>query len=872
MALLTANVALARNYYVSTTGNDSNTGSVGAPIRTVAKAASLMAAGDTTFVYGGTYSEKNILPAASGTESARMVFKPMPTTGTVILKHPATDLTDNTPIFNLSNRNFIWIEGFRFSDYQFGKAAISMNNSQNNVVINNRFVNLGNGSAGSWDQNSMIWVYQSSRNVVRNNMFENIFGDGISLNGQQSINNLVCENTFQTFKGKLRSWGGTSLFSRAIDVQDMSYGNNVIAFNLASGVYDHIWLDRDGSTNVMLRNVGKNSQRLVFNESRCARNIIQENIGYGLTTAFQTATYDGTGWTFDGRWVNNVAFNNQTGFYVHKAERSEFRNNIAFNNTKFNLVFTDSARSREPNIFENNLWLSESLANSIQLGSTPVAVSKFQSSMGEMQGLSVNPQFAGTASGSENFTLLSASPAQNAGDKGQDLGAYAVYGPTSVGWDSTVQISKRQVYFDLNLTLVNRGSTVQLVVRLDKASSEQISVDLVPVAGDAVQGVDFQLTGQTIQFEPGTTSKTVTVSTGGLSEHVTLVAFKLSNANNAQAGARMYHILEITAMADLKAKAGPDQSIREMDKRGNATVFLQGGRSYIPTGTNATYTWSESGVVVATGANPAVTLPVGVHALTLNLADGNGKSSTDEVIINIFKDSGIWLEAECGTVGTLWNIETDPAASNAAYATIKPGNTVTSAPTDATGFITLPFTLTSSGTYSLWARTWCPTSNDDSFFLKMDNGTFATWNGITNSSSWTWVKYPTSFGLTAGSHTLTIAYREDGTKLDKIWLTTESNPEIIGIGSKGENIPTAIMGEKADRPCVFPNPVTDVLHVTSLVSGSDLQLFNKEGMLVFHQKATSDKAELTLSRLVPGIYFLKITHLNGSQMVKIIKR
>jgi len=45
----------ATTYYVATTGSDSATGAEGAPFATVVKANSVVAAGDTVTIRGGTY-------------------------------------------------------------------------------------------------------------------------------------------------------------------------------------------------------------------------------------------------------------------------------------------------------------------------------------------------------------------------------------------------------------------------------------------------------------------------------------------------------------------------------------------------------------------------------------------------------------------------------------------------------------------------------------------------------------------------------------------------------------------------------------------------------------------------------------------------
>ena len=133
----------------------------------------------------------------------------------------------------------------------------------------------------------------------------------------------------------------------------------------------------------------------------------------------------------------------------------------------------------------------------------------------------------------------------------------------------------------------------------------------------------------------------------------------------------------------------------------------------------------------------------------------------------------VWLEAERGVVGSLWQKPSDSTASNGVYCTITPGNNSTaSAPTSSSGWIQLPFTVGTAGTYNLWFRTECPDANGDSFWVRVDNGSWTLWNGITSSSTWGWNEFSTAFSLGTGSHTLDVAYREDGAKLDKVYFTT----------------------------------------------------------------------------------------------------
>jgi len=63
-------------------------------------------------------------------------------------------------------------------------------------------------------------------------------------------------------------------------------------------------------------------------------------------------------------------------------------------------------------------------------------------------------------------------------------------------------------------------------------------------------------------------------------------------------------------------------------------------------------------------------------------------------------------------------------------------------------------------------RVQCASADDDSFWVRVDNGSWTMLNGLPNGT-WTWANFGT-FNLAAGAHTLYIGYREDGARLDKI--------------------------------------------------------------------------------------------------------
>lgn len=182
--------------------------------------------------------------------------------------------------------------------------------------------------------------------------------------------------------------------------------------------------------------------------------------------------------------------------------------------------------------------------------------------------------------------------------------------------------------------------------------------------------------------------------------------------------------------------------------------------------------------------------------------------------------TGKWLEAECGTPGSNWNTVTDAAASGGRYVTVQSGlNSTASAPTGAAATISLPFTIESAGTHNIFARINCSNADNDSYWVKIDNGSFVMVNNLV-TSGWEWKQLISSTNLGTGSHTLTIAYREDGAHLDKIAITTSTTVP-TGTGSSATNCSQAAATQRIsttqnmadDKISVYPNPVTNKINI-----------------------------------------------------------
>lgn len=144
-----------------------------------------------------------------------------------------------------------------------------------------------------------------------------------------------------------------------------------------------------------------------------------------------------------------------------------------------------------------------------------------------------------------------------------------------------------------------------------------------------------------------------------------------------------------------------------------------------------------------------------------------------------------YFEPECASIGDDWEIKPDSKASNGSYIIVKSGTQSLAESAGEEGKITIPFTTSKDSTYYVFGRLNCPTADDDSYWVSMDNGSFSMCNGLA-TSGWQWLTL-NNYVLTTGNHTLTITYREDGAKMDKICISNYSVAPLEK-GDEAENI------------------------------------------------------------------------------------
>lgn len=322
------------------------------------------------------------------------------------------------------------------------------------------------------------------------------------------------------------------------------------------------------------------------------------------------------------------------------------------------------------------------------------------------------------------------------------------------------------------------------------------------------------------------------------------------------------------------AFAGEDLIIDDTGT-GSNVIKLDGSLSKDSDGGIVNYSWSLNDQQIAWKPNAESTISIGEYNFVLTVTDNDGATATDTLHVKFrsLNHTEIWLEAECATLGVNWDVNADAEASNGSYVMVKSGIQSLSQGAGSEGTLLLPFSVDTTGNYNLHARLNCPTSDDDSFWIKLDNGSFSMFNGLV-SSGWSWLKL-TNFWLAKGQHKLTFTYREDGAKLDKILI---ANTGIIptDLGGEADNcLPntnsTRLLRHNEGIVTVYPNPSSGRVNISWDKKFNFLKVFNLQGqsMLIKQYPAEIDKTDEVFD-FVPGIYFIILQNNNSSAVKKLV--
>ena len=226
------------------------------------------------------------------------------------------------------------------------------------------------------------------------------------------------------------------------------------------------------------------------------------------------------------------------------------------------------------------------------------------------------------------------------------------------------------------------------------------------------------------------------------------------------------------------------------------------------------------------------------------------------------------LEAECATVGSNWTLVEDVTASRGQYVAANNASDRNAAPADLPeNYVRFTVEDAKAGAYQLFARVYATNGGDDSFWVRVNDGSWVNWNRFTVYRQFVWNAVPRGpFNLTAGTNTIDFAYKEKGARLDKLHLGIDATlPTDFGelatncAGTVDNQVPVAVV--KADV-------TSGLAPLTVQLDGSGS--FDNDGSIVSYAWSWADQTATTATTTAtfetPGTYTvtLKVTDDKGA--------
>jgi Protein of unknown function (DUF1565) len=447
-------------YYVSTSGNDSNAGTLSAPWRTIQHAANSVHAGDTVEVEGGTYNEIVTMKTSGNATQGYITFTNY-AGQTAILDGTGLSVgsSGQTGLFSLEGTfNYIIIQGFEirnFTSSTKGKVPVGIDfegAGTNIEIVNNHIHNIAQTLTTCNAANALaIAIYGTQAPASISNL--TLSGNQIDHNTTGCSENVSFDGNVQYFVETNNlvhdgdniglddiGFEGVSPNSSYDQARDGWVFQNTI-YNITSTtnpVYkDQVGADAyycDGCTRVIVeRNLIYNSDLSEMASEHSGHDssyvIFRNNVIYhALYVGVSIGGYaKGVGGTDHCMIVNNSLWDDGTDGNMglgeiqiqYHATNNTIENNIAYASTTGYLLYDYTASEPEPATLDYNLYYSTVGAGSSLWDWQAKAITgfaKYQSKSGQdAHSQFADPQYINISTPPYDLDVMSTSPAVNGG-------------------------------------------------------------------------------------------------------------------------------------------------------------------------------------------------------------------------------------------------------------------------------------------------------------------------------------------------------------------------------------------------------------------------------------------------------------------------
>lgn len=441
------------NYFVSTTGNNSNAGtSTSQAWKTIQYAADNVSVGDTVNILQGTYNEK-ININVSGDSENYITFRGSGDADVIL---SGSSLPAYEYIMKIEGQEYLCFTGLKFYNYQeLDAIGLLIINSSYLAIVDNEFsdIDYANNAVGDeprQSQNSqpIIVFGRDPNNPIEGLLFsgnsihdcETGWSEALSINGNvdgfEISHNLIYDNTnigivAIGFEGECSN--SAYDYARNGHIHHNLVHDNPSAYAACAGIYI------DGASYMLIENntlynndygieIGCENNGDAPNDPSANNIIVQNNVIYNNSfTGIALGGYDypSSGKVESTIIRNNTCFNNDTEdnyngeIMISYTLNSIVENNIFYtNNTEHVLMISENPNNSV--IFNYNLFYTPSGNDDIVIewdGEEYNSFSDYQSgtSLGA-NSIFANPLFVSSSISSPNLHIQESSPARNAGN------------------------------------------------------------------------------------------------------------------------------------------------------------------------------------------------------------------------------------------------------------------------------------------------------------------------------------------------------------------------------------------------------------------------------------------------------------------------
>jgi Right handed beta helix region len=195
-----------KTFYVSNSGSDSNSGTIGSPWRTIQHAADSVKAGATVDVRGGTYNESVTIAMSGNSSAGYIIFQSYPGESAIL---DGTGVSccggDVKGLFNIINESYVIVSGFVIQNYSTTSASntpagIWITGTGSNLqILNNNVHSIVSKSEKNGNAFG-IAVYGTSATPISaltisgNQVYSNKTGNSETLNVDGNVQNFAITN------------------------------------------------------------------------------------------------------------------------------------------------------------------------------------------------------------------------------------------------------------------------------------------------------------------------------------------------------------------------------------------------------------------------------------------------------------------------------------------------------------------------------------------------------------------------------------------------------------------------------------------------------------------------------------------------------